>query len=132
MPHQKRAAIATVAALGLLLGACGGGGGGGDASEPTTGAIDLTVKALDPGGKYSFDSKEYAAKAGTVNVALVNDGKENHNLLVEGIDKGKFKLSVTPGETKTGAVTLAARTYTIYCDIAGHRSAGMEAKLVVG
>jgi len=51
--------------------------------------------------------------------------------LVERIDKGKFKLSVTPGETKTGAVTLAARTYTIYCDIAGHRSSRMEAKLVV-
>lgn len=131
MRHHKRAALATAAALSLLVGACGGGGSGGDASEPTTGAIDLTVKALDPGGKYAYDRKDYTAKAGTVNVALVNEGKENHNLLVEGVDKGKFKLSVTPGETKTGAVTLAARTYTIYCDIAGHRSAGMEAKLVV-
>ena len=130
MPHPKRAAIATAAALSLLLGACGGGSGG-DASQPTTGAIDLTVKALDPGGKYSFDLKDYTAKAGTVNVALVNEGKENHNLLVQGVDKKKFKLSVTPGETKTGAVTLAAATYTIYCDLAGHRSAGMEAKLVV-
>jgi plastocyanin len=131
MPHPKRAAIATAAALSLLLGACGGGGSGGDASQPTTGAIDLTVKSLDPGGKYSFDLKDYTAKAGTVNVALVNEGKENHNLLVQGVDKKKFKLSVTPGETKTGAVTLAAATYTIYCDLAGHRSAGMEAKLVL-
>ena len=130
MPHPKRAAIATAAALSLLLGACSGGGGG-DASEPTTGAIDLTVKSLDPGGKYAFDSKNYTAKAGTVNVALVNEGKENHNLLVEGVDKKKFKLSVTPGQTTTGAVSLAAKTYTIYCDIAGHRDAGMEAKLVV-
>ena len=130
MRHHKRAALATAAALSLLVGACGGSGGE-SVSEATTGAIDLTVKALDPGGKYAYDLKDYTAKAGTVNVALVNEGKENHNLLVEGIDKGKFKLSVTPGETKTGAVTLAARTYTIYCDIAGHRSAGMEAKLVV-
>jgi plastocyanin len=130
MPHPKRAAIATVAALSLLFGACSSSSGG-DASQPTTGPIDLTVKSLDPGGKYSFDLKDYTAKAGTVNVALVNDGKENHNLLVQGVDKGKFKLSVTPGETKTGAITLAAATYTIYCDIAGHRSGGMEAKLVV-
>ena len=129
MPHPKRAAIATAAALSLLLGACGGSGG--DASQPTTGAIDLTVKSLDPGGKYSFDLKDYTAKAGTVNVALVNEGKENHNLLVEGVDKKKFKLSVTPGQTNTGAVSLPAKTYTIYCDIAGHRSGGMEAKLVV-
>ena len=130
MPHRKRAAIATVAALGLLAAACGGGSGG-DASLPTTGAIDLTVKSLDPGGKYAYDSKNYTAKAGTVNVALVNEGKENHNLLIEGVDKKNFKLSVTPGQTTSGAVSLAARTYTIYCDIAGHRDSGMEAKLVV-
>jgi plastocyanin len=130
MPHQKRAAIAAVAAFGLLLGACGGSSGG-SATEPTTGAIDLTVKALDPGGKYSFDQKDYTAKAGTVNVAFVNAGKENHDLLVQGVDKKKFKLSTTPSATDTGAVTLAAGTYTIYCDIAGHRQAGMEAKLTV-
>lgn len=131
MPHRKRAAIATIAALGLLVGACGGSSGGGDASLPTTGPIDLTVKSRDPGGKYAYDLKDYTAKAGTIDVALVNEGKENHNLLVQGVDKGKFKLTVTPGQTTTGAVTLAAGTFTIYCDIAGHRDGGMEAKLVV-
>jgi plastocyanin len=129
MPHQKRAALATAAALGLLLGACSSGGG--ESTQPTTGAIDVTVKALDPGGKYSFDAKEYTAKAGTVNIALVDDGKENHNLLITSVSKSKFKLSVTPGATKAGAATLAAGTYTLYCDIAGHRDGGMEAKLVV-
>jgi plastocyanin len=129
MPHQKRAAIATVAAVGLLFAGCSSSAE--DASQPTTGAIDLTVKALDPGGKYDYDLDDYTAKAGTVNVALVNEGKENHNVLVQGIDKGKFKISAAPGETTAGAVDLAARTYTIYCDIAGHRDAGMEAKLVV-
>jgi plastocyanin len=129
MRHQKRAALAAAAAVGLLVTGCGGSGS--DASQPTTGAIDLTVKALDPGGKYSYDAKEYTAKAGTVNVALVNEGKENHNLLVQGVSKGKFKLTVAPGESKSGAVQLAGGTYTIYCDIAGHRDAGMEAKLVV-
>jgi uncharacterized cupredoxin-like copper-binding protein len=130
MPYQKRAAIAAVAAFSLLLGACGGSSGNAQ-TQPTTGAIDLTVKALDPGGKYSFDQKQYTAKAGTVNVALVNDGKENHDLLIEGVDKNKFKLAANPGQTKGGAVTLAAKTYTIYCDIAGHRQSGMEATLVV-
>jgi plastocyanin len=130
MPHRKRAAIATVVALGLLLGGCGSSSGG-NASDPTTGPADLTVKALDPGGKYDYDMDSYTAKAGTINVALVNEGRENHNILVAGIDSKKFKLSVTPGQTATGAVTLAARTYDIYCDIAGHRDAGMEAKLVV-
>jgi len=130
MRHHKRAAIASVAAFGLLLGACGGGGGSSE-PQPTTGPVDLTVKALDPGGKYSFDLKDYTAKAGTVNVSLVNEGKENHNLLVQGINKSKFKLAVNPGKTQSGAVTLSAGTYTIYCDIPGHRQAGMEAKLTV-
>jgi plastocyanin len=132
MPQSKRAAVAAVAALSLLVGACSSSSDdGGDATQPTTGPIDLTVKALDPGGKYSFDSKNYTAKAGTVNVALVNDGKENHDLMVQGIDKKKFKLTATAGETKSGSVSLSAATYTIYCDIAGPRAAGMEAKLVV-
>jgi len=131
MPQSKRAAVAAVAALSLLVGACSSSGGGDNATPATTGPIDLTVKSLDPGGKYSYDAKEYTAKAGTVNVALVNEGKENHDLMVQGVDKGKFKLAATPNETKTGSVTLAAGTYTIYCDIAGHRAAGMEAKLVV-
>jgi uncharacterized cupredoxin-like copper-binding protein len=129
MRLQKRAAIATAAALGLLFAGCGGSGG--DSSEPVEGPIDLVVKSLDPGGKYAYDSKNYTAKAGKVNVELVNEGKENHNLLIQGVDKGKFKLTVAPGESKQGAVQLSANTYTIYCDIAGHRDAGMEAKLVV-
>ena len=131
MPHHKRAAIAAVAAFGLLLGACGGGGSGDAQTQGTTGPIDLTVKALDPGGKYSFDQKTYTVKAGTVNVALVNEGKENHNLLVQGIDKSKFKLAANTNQTQSGSLTLSAGTYTIYCDIAGHRQAGMEAKLTV-
>ena len=129
MRHQKRAVIASAAALSLLFAGCGGSGK--DSAEPVSGPIDLVVKSLDPGGKYAFDAKNYTAKAGKVNVELVNEGKENHNLLIQGVDKGKFKLTVTPGDTKSGAVQLAANTYTIYCDIAGHRDAGMEAKLVV-
>jgi uncharacterized cupredoxin-like copper-binding protein len=129
MRHQKRAVVASAAALSLLFAGCGGSGS--DAAEPVEGPIDLVVKSLDPGGKYAYDAKDYTAKAGKVNVELVNEGKENHNLLIQGVDKGKFKLTVAPGESKTGAVQLAANTYTLYCDIAGHRDAGMEAKLVV-
>ncbi len=129
MTAYKRAAAATAAATALLLAGCGGSSGNGGSSA-TTGAIDFTVHSEDP--KYSYDQKEYSAKAGTVTIELVNDGNENHNLLIQGISKSKFKLSVLgTGSSKTGAAQLAAGTYTIYCDIAGHRGAGMEAKLVV-
>ena len=129
MTAYKRAAAATAAATALLIAGCGSSSGNG-ATSTTPGAIDVTVHSLDP--KYSYDQKEYPAKAGTVTIELVNDGKENHNLLIQGVSKNKFKLSVIgTNATKSGSVQLSAGTYAIYCDIAGHRGAGMEAKLIV-
>jgi plastocyanin len=131
MKAHKRAVVVSAATTALLLAGCGGGGSGDSGATPgTTGSVDVTVHAQDP--KYSFDSKLYTAKAGTVNFAYVNDGKENHDLLIEGVPASKFKLKVVgPNSTTSGSAQLAAGTYTIYCDIAGHRGAGMEAKLVV-
>ena len=131
MPHPKRAAIATVAALGLLLGACGGGSGG-DASEPTTGADRSHGQVARSGRQVQLRPEGLHGQGGHGRTSRWSTkAKRTTTCWSQGVDKGKFKLSVTPGQTKTGAVTLAAGTYTIYCDIAGHRAAGMEAKLVV-
>ena len=40
-----------------------------------------------------------------------------------------FKLSI--GNEDTGTTDLAPGTYTLFCDIAGHESAGMVAELTV-
>jgi plastocyanin len=130
MKADKRVVAATVAATALIMAGCGGGSDSQGSTPATVGAIDVTVHAIDP--KYGFDSKQYTAKAGTVNVQLVDDGHENHTLLIQGVATSKFKLSVIgQGSTKAGSIDLAAGTYTIYCNIAGHRGAGMEAKLIV-
>lgn len=130
MVRAKRM-VALAIGTGVLIAGCGGGsGGGGTAAEPTVpGGETLTVRAQDP--RYAYDKKEYSAKAGTINIELVNDGKENHNIVVQGVATSKFKLSATPKESKVGGVTLRAGTFTIFCDITGHRQGGMEAKLVV-
>ena len=74
-----------------------------------------------------FDKDAYTAKAGTIDVRLVNDGSVNHTLLIKDVDD--FELKV-PG-TDEGTVDLEAGTYTLYCDVAGHEAAGMEAELTV-
>jgi uncharacterized cupredoxin-like copper-binding protein len=38
-----------------------------------------------------------------------------------------------PGQSLSGTFTAkAGQTYTFYCDVPGHRAAGMETKLKVG
>jgi uncharacterized cupredoxin-like copper-binding protein len=50
--------------------------------------------------------------------------------VIEGVDG--FKLDVpTNGDVDEGSVDLQSGEYTIYCDVPGHRNAGMEATLEV-
>jgi plastocyanin len=127
---HHRSAAAVVAALAMS--ACGGGSG---SSTPATPA-DVAVLAVDT----RYDQTEYTTTAGDVTFSLVGRGTLIHDLLIDdatgakvqatGSDK-TFKLQVGNGDTKQGTVTLAAGTYTMYCDLPGHRSQGMEAKLTV-
>ena len=101
-------------------GSGGGGGGGGGAPVKIDGA-DL-----------SFAPKEVTAPAGPVSITLNNIGKIHHTLVIEGVSDFK-KLEADPGqapsETWAGA---KPGEYVLFCDVAGHRAAGMEAKLKVG
>lgn len=117
-----RTAVA-VALVAMPVAACSSGGSTGGAVA----GADVTVHAKDT---LKFDKSEYQAKAGTVKIGYKDDGSLTHTLLIDG--QSGFKLQVAGrGQTQTGDVNLAAGTYTIYCDIPGHRGAGMEAKLVV-
>jgi plastocyanin len=108
----------------------GGGGNGGSGSEAARDA-DLQVLARD----VEFDQDSYTLPAGTSAIAYVQEGAMVHTLLIEGPDGddvADFELEVTEdGEVDVGEVTLEPGTYTLYCDVPGHRQAGMEAELVV-
>jgi plastocyanin len=102
----------------------GSGGAGGGAAAGAPAKID----AAD----LSFSPKELTAAAGPVTVTLNNIGKILHTLVVEE-DPTFKKLVANPGESPTGTLDAkAGQTYTFYCDVPGHRAAGMEAKLKVG
>ncbi len=116
--------LAGAAALATTLSACGSSDAGAKSGGCASVASSITVEAQD---KLQFDAKSYAAEAGCVDVTYTNSGSLAHTLLIKG--KTGFKLSV--GDKDTGQITLDKGTYTLYCDIAGHQSAGMEATLTV-
>lgn len=114
--------IAGAALLVLPLAACGGGSSTGSGSAS---GADVTVHAKD---SLKFDKSDYSAKTGDITIAYVGDGSLTHTLLIK--DKSGFKLQVSH-DTKTGTVNLAPGSYTLYCDVPGHESAGMKATLTV-
>jgi len=116
--------LGTAALLALV--ACGGGGGG-TSSKDSVPTDALVVKAED----IKFDKKEYAAPAGQVTVAYESKGSVVHTLLIYDKDNVQVgeELKVSPGETKVETFDLPAGTYTMICNIPGHKEAGMTATL---
>jgi uncharacterized cupredoxin-like copper-binding protein len=125
---SRRYAVALALASCLALAACGGGGG--SSSTPTPPANpDLTIH----GEEIKFDQKAYSTHSGEVKIAYPNDGTQVHTLIVQSPtgDKVGEKLRVAPGKVTGGVYQLTPGEYTLYCDITGHREAGMVASLTV-
>ena len=61
---------------------------------------------------------------------VMNDGTAVHNLVIEGADLATADLNAGDSE-ELALGGLAAGTYTMFCQIPGHREAGMEAELTV-
>lgn len=129
MMSRRNAMVALIAAGALVLGACGGddtAAAPDEVGDNGAGGGKLTVIAED----ISFPADTYQAEAGTIDVVYENEGSIEHTLLIEDVDD--FKLRVTSnGDVHEDTVELDAGTYAIYCDVAGHREAGMEATLEV-
>ena len=116
-----------VAALAIVGCGSDGAGASGSAAAPEA---DLTVEAHD----IDFDSDEYTLASGEQRVAYLQAGDTRHTLLVEtadGVAVDGFELEVDDSSSDVGTVDLEAGRYTFYCDVPGHREAGMEADLVV-
>ncbi|HEY1281579.1 MAG TPA: hypothetical protein VGF22_18005 [Acidimicrobiales bacterium] len=116
-------------AAGLVVAACGGGASGSSATPTAPANPDLTVHAEE----IKFDKKAYTVHGGEVKIAYPNDGTQTHTLVVQDPkgDKVGDTLRVAPGKETGGAYQLAPGEYTLYCDITGHREAGMVASLTV-
>lgn len=90
------------------------------------GPPDVVIRAIDIG----FTEKRVTTPAGLIKIAEVNDGRIPHTLVLEGVPD--LKLAVAGrGQRDEATVGLKPGTYTYYCDVPGHRQAGMEGVLVV-
>lgn len=114
------AGLALVAAIRSPQGPASGSAPSAGA-EIVTAAVDLTEFKI---------TGDLEVPEGDLQIEVSNSGAALHNLVIEG---GPTSIDLNGGETTTLEVGLLdAGVYTIFCDIAGHRDAGMEAELVVG
>lgn len=97
----------------------GGGEDGGGGGPAVWVAVDL-----------GFPEAPSEVPAGAVDVELDNQGAIEHNVTIEELDDEKI-LDATGGSTDSGSVELEPGDYTFYCNVPGHRAAGMEGTLTV-
>ncbi len=151
MPRKPLIAVIAAALIAVSLGlsACGDD----DSSDATTteapaaattapattapattaapAAATVSVDA-DPSGQLAFVQKTLTAPAGSDTFVLTNDAPVPHNLAIEGngVEAGPSD-TIQGGGTAELTVDLQPGTYTFYCEVPGHREAGMEGTLTV-
>jgi plastocyanin len=116
--------IATTA----LVAACGGGGGGSSSYKQPTGPAQKTLDIK--GGNFFFDPKNPEAPAGVDAIKLTSEGGL-HTLVFAGGKVPHFKLQASSGKSDELKVDLKPGKYEFYCDIPGHREAGMDGTITV-
>jgi uncharacterized cupredoxin-like copper-binding protein len=103
---------ATMASPSPSPGACPTGGG-------------VVIEMVD----IAFNPKELTIPANTdVTVSLPNNGVALHNF---SIDELNISVDVAPGETGSATINAPAGQYEFYCDVPGHKEAGMVGTLTV-
>jgi plastocyanin len=86
----------------------------------------LSIPA-DPGGQLAFASAVAQAPAGKLTIEMPNTSGVQHNIAIDGKGAGK----IVSNGTSSFSAQFAAGTYTYYCQVPGHKQAGMAGKLTV-
>jgi plastocyanin len=106
-------------------GAAQAGGGEPDSAAGAAGTGDVTVTSDD----IFFEPTEIAIPAETdVAVSLPNDGVTQHNF---SIDELGIDVDIEAGATEEVVINAPAGTYEFYCNVPGHKAAGMAGTLTV-
>ena len=114
----------------LLLISCGGSAEKKPVAPPMRRFWESEFEGSKDDLEFYIDAEMYEAEEGLVKIEYLLDGFQSHTLVIEGMEDD-FKLEVGDEKTALGEIELKAGRYILYCDIAGHRTSGMEAKLLV-
>jgi plastocyanin len=109
----------------------------GSASSSSSGGAAASVLNIsaNPSGQLMFSTSHLTAKAGKVTIHFTNKAPIDHDLSVQvGTGATGTVLGATgafTGGTRTLVLTLKPGTYTYFCNVPGHRAAGMQGTLTV-
>lgn len=110
---MSRSPIFAIASLAFFA-ACGGGAPAG----PVT--VSLSEWKIEP--------TTITAKSGPLTFQIKNTGNLEHNFVIVGGERSK---TVTAKDATTLDLTLKPGSYTVICDLPGHKEAGMTGRLEV-
>jgi plastocyanin len=102
-----------------------GGGNGGSPGGTVAGAWVVRGTAL------KFDEAPATLPAGQVRIELQNMSGLPHDVVFEGVRGDKPVVETKGKDSDTGTVALQPGSYTYYCNVPGHRAAGMEGTVTV-
>ena len=118
-------AVAAALAAVALLAACGGGSSG---SGQPSGSIKVTMT------EFKFDPSTISAPGGKVAFFLVNAGTTSHNFVIRDSSNNRVDGSdlISAGDSFVFTVnSIAAGTYTYFCNQPGHEASGMHGTLTI-
>jgi len=103
------------------------GAGGG---TPTTGATTTAATTVDVVAQdIFFEPKEVTIPANTdVTVNIPNEGVTPHNFSIDALN---IDVDIAPGATESVVINAPAGEYEFYCNVPGHKEAGMVGTLTV-
>src|SRR5215217_3037090 len=102
---------------------------GAEGGAPTTGATAAAMTVDIVAQDILFEPKELTIPANTdVTVNVPNEGAAPHNFSIDalGID-----VDIAPGATEQVVINAPAGEYEFYCNVPGHKEAGMVGTLIV-
>jgi nitrite reductase (NO-forming) len=105
-------------AFALLAAACGNDSGPAEGGEGETVSIDVAAVDID------FEPDSVTIASGSMlEVTVTNEGNLEHDFVLE---DGSGTSVLQPGDSETVVLGPFTESTTAWCDIPGHREAGME------